>query len=283
LFFPRPKTAIFVLALAPAAACSSVEYAGAGTTEMGDVGDGEATGDDDAGDEDTGSSDTAPEPDMGEDQEGCDPWSQDCPDGDKCTYQDDGYGPMTQCMPVDPDAKGVGEKCEVREGAQSGVDDCDAGLVCEYVNEQGFGVCVELCGGSMQDPTCSDPDAMCQVCHDDCASLCVPTCDPLAPECVEGQVCAPTNEGAFVCIPSGGKNDGLGGQGDACEYANECDDGHACVPGETVPKCEAAYCCAPYCDLGGDYQCPPETMCVPWNDDEDAPPEYEHVGVCSLP
>lgn len=278
--FARPKTLLLLLALAPLA-CSSVEDAGAGTGEMGDVGE-EATGGGETGDADTDGSDTAPEPDAGEDA-GCDPWAQDCPDGEKCAYSDEGYGTQTRCVPVDPEPKSDGETCEVQMGADSGIDDCDAGLICAHVDEQGFGVCAELCTGSPQAPACSDPNAMCKVCQDDCPSLCVPSCDPLAPECADGHVCTPNNEGAFACTPSGANGDGPGAQGDACEYANECEPGFACMPGTTVPECQSGFCCASYCDLGGADMCPGKTVCVPWNDDEDAPPEYAHVGVCSLP
>ena len=288
---PRAAAAAFLLLFA----CSSVESAPqAGSNSSGDMGgdvgdgdgdgdgDGTSTGDGSSGDGD-GDGDGDEGVDLGGSEQECDPWEQDCPEGEKCSWYFDGYEPATRCIPIAPEPKMPGEKCQVEEDQWSGIDDCQAGSVCEFVDENGNGICVELCEGSPEDPTCADPDAMCQLCNDECASLCLPTCDPLEPTCHEGQVCTPTVDGPFVCTP-GGSNDGVGGFGDTCEYANECENGFACVQAELVPGCKGTFCCTVYCDLNEDMPCPEELECMPWeNKNENIPDEYKDVGVCTLP
>ncbi len=274
----NPRSASFALVLA-LGACSSVETAPAGTHgEMGGDDTDETSDSDDAATDAGTDGDTSETLDVGGAQ-ACDPWAQDCPTGEKCTYHYDGYETVTRCVALEPNAKASGEPCQVDEGQWSGLDNCGVGLVCHYVNEQGFGICVEMCGGSPDDPTCSDPESMCQLCNNDCASLCLPTCDPLMPECGEAQVCTPTNEGAFVCTP-GDVDNGVGEAGKPCEYANECGNGFACVPAESVPGCDSGFCCAAYCDLSLDKpDCPDQLVCTPWH--ENPPAEHEDVGVCT--
>lgn len=269
-------------------ACSSVvgapDSSGGSQTGSADVGDGDGdeTGSDTGMDE-TGDSGSGPGFDAGDGTADCDPWAQDCPDGEKCTYFVDGYETGTRCVPLDPEPKGPGETCHVEGDAWSGIDDCMEGALCHYVDENGFGLCVEMCGGSPEDPSCSSPDAMCQVCgNNDCASLCLATCDPLDPNCGTEQVCTPSNEGLFVCTP-GGTQDGDGGYGAVCEFFNECDNGFACVPAEMLPGCDGSYCCTAYCDLSKQNVCPNELECVAFSEEDNVPEQYQHVGVCSFP
>lgn len=284
--FPLPAASRLPLLLVLAAACSSVVEAPAGTgdagTEVGTDGSGEATGDgSDEGQEGQDEGMFDPTADAGAGDRPCDPWAQDCPDGEKCTHWFDGYQASTRCVPVAPDPRQPGEPCHVEDGALSGLDNCALGSICHYVNEQGVGSCVELCGGSPEEPTCSDPQAMCELCGEGCPAMCLIACDPLAPECDDGQVCAPNNGGGFACTNAGAP-DGTGGYGGVCEFANDCDAGFACVPADLLPSCDGKYCCTTWCDLEAVEPCPPELVCKAW-DPNQADEEYADVGVCALP
>ena len=72
-----------------------------------------------------------------------------------------------------------------------------------------------------------------------------------------------------------------GQQGDACEFANECAPGLACVDSSALDACEGNSCCAPYCDLtANEPQCDGGAVCSPWPF-EGSLPGYEYVGVCT--
>jgi hypothetical protein len=271
----------FVLIALPA--CSGVELApSAASSDTGLTDEGESSDESEGEGEGTAADEGGPKYDLADpDGAACDPWEQDCPPGEKCTYYYDGYSTLTRCVPVDPQAKGPGEPCRFDGDPWGGIDDCAKGSLCAYVDEEGLGTCVELCSGSPEEPVCSDPDAMCQLCENDCPSLCLPTCDPLAPDCAPGFVCAPTQEGPFVCAPGGAPN-GAGGFGATCDYANDCEPGFGCVSGELLPSCDGEFCCTAYCDLDDQKApCPEPLLCRPF--DENADQENQDVGVCALP
>jgi hypothetical protein len=189
----------------------------------------------------------------------CDVWGQDCPEGEKCVPWNAGGadGPsdgcaQSRCSRLGPDPRAPGEPCIAEDEPWSGIDDCDLGAYCWYVDEITLeGVCVALCEGSDASPTCADPALSCFILDDTAVTACVPPCDPLAPACAPGSTCvlAEANDQGPVCVPLT-----LGlptGEGTECEWPNGCGDGFACVGGASVAGCEAPYCCATVCDLDG--------------------------------
>jgi hypothetical protein len=260
-------------------ACSSAGEAagdlhqgdGGGLSTSGEAGSDGGRGDGDGDDEQA--DDTSFTADLGESLPTCDPWTQDCPSGEKCSWEQVAGVARTRCVPVEPDAKLPGEPCMVFGDPDSGHDDCALGALCQHLDARNQGICMALCGGSPAQPICDRDGALCHVCPN-CPSLCVPLCDPIAQDCAEGFACTP-NSGSFACQPSG--QFGAGTLGDACEYAFQCKPGFACIDGSTIPGCGAAGCCSPFCSLVNP-SCPSSMVCVPWFD-ADNPPLPE-LGIC---
>ncbi len=215
----------------------------------------------------------------------CDPWNQDeCPEGDKCTaWADDGGNSWndTKCVEVAPNPHKPGEPCKVEGSGVSGLDDCERGAMCwDPDPDTLIGTCVGLCDGSPRTPTCAEPNTFCVVSGEGVLNLCLPTCDPLAVDCPEGQVCINAGEVHFSCTVGT-----PGAVGEVCEFADACDPGLACITGSLVPGCApaASGCCSPYCSLAAP-TCPDlNQTCTPWFEPGQAPEGYEDVGVCSLP
>ena len=140
-----------------------------------------------------------------------------------------------------------------------------------------------MCGGSKADPMCSG-GKICDISNGGALLLCVTQCDPLTPSCPTGQICLPGGEKQFVCdVDASGDQ---GGYGDPCAYVNVCDEGLLCMSGAGVPGCQTDGCCTEYCDISvKDFVCAgaPSQECVPFYDEDAAPPGYEFVGVCTIP
>lgn len=237
-----------------------------------------ADGEDESGDTQTSDGDDAGPLDMGSEDASCDPWTQDCPAGFKCAHAFEEADPTTKCVELSAEPKQLNERCAVVGSMWTGQDDCDLGLSCQFVNEEGAGTCVALCEGTPQEPTCAE-GSICQVCNADCPSLCLRTCDPLNSEtCGEQELCTPNNNGNFVCTYAG-KPEDQGAYGSPCEYVNDCSEGYACVESGMFASCETGSCCTPYCNLDEDQSCPDQLECVAWMD-KDLPPDLDHVGVC---
>lgn len=281
------KTA-FALALLVSACASAGEAAGddpqesanssySGDGERGEAehgGDGDGDGD---ADESQTEGDTADGYDLGTPDMTCDPWAQDCPADEKCTWETIDGVAQTRCVWVEADAKLPGEPCTVFGDPDSGYDDCVLGAICHHLDARNLGVCMALCGGSPLEPTCPLDGASCQICPD-CPSLCVPLCDPLAQDCAEGYACLPAS-GSFGCQPN--EQHGRGTLGDACEYTFQCEVGFACIDALAVPGCPGVACCSPFCSTSEPI-CPPGMSCVPWFEDDgnDDPPPLPDVGIC---
>jgi hypothetical protein len=226
--------------------------------------------------------------DAGSDLDGCSVWDQDCPDGSKCMpWANDGGSAWNdaRCSPLDPSPALPGDPCEVEGSSVSGVDDCDIAAMCWNVDaETNEGTCVSFCAGSEVAPSCEDPAAACSISNEGVLALCLPVCDPLAQDCSVGQGCYPQGGGSgFVCSPDA--SDGGGVYPLECAYVNGCAPGHACLDDVALPAC-GSYCCAPYCDTSISDVCPsidPALQCLPWYEADQAPPGYEHVGVCGTP
>ncbi|MFY0541158.1 hypothetical protein [Nannocystis pusilla] len=86
----------------------------------------------------------------------CDPFLQDCPEGQKCSPQkSDGLAfDATACVPVAREPDQPGEPCTVEGAPGSGLDSCVVGSTCWEVDEQTLaGTCVPLCGGTPDSPS----------------------------------------------------------------------------------------------------------------------------------
>lgn len=210
----------------------------------------------------------------------CDPWAQDCGEGDKCTWWASDGGTSwnaTKCVEVARDPAKVGEPCVAEDGL-NGVDNCDIGAMCWGVDANGDGECIGLCTGDENNPTC--PDGF-QCKFGSTLALCIPECDPLAQDCSAGNTCVPEGD-AYLCVidPEGAS----GGLHDPCEFVNQCDIGLFCDLPTAASECQQdqAGCCQPYCDLDKPNPCTGAAQqCIPMSDPQ--PVGHENVGHCSVP
>ena len=214
----------------------------------------------------------------------CSPFEQDCPEGYKCNpFSNGGSGTWNdlQCVPVDPMPDGFGEPCTVQEYPTSGVDSCDVGALCIVDDVEALtGECIELCGGSPEEPTCEQPEAQCVISAEGSIAPCRLPCDPLGEECDADEVCVPTHQ-FFTCLPDASEEGGA--FGDSCKWTNGCNEGLGCfAPLEGICADGAPGCCLPYCSLAAP-DCPDMLTCLPFWEDDGAPEGYEDVGLCHLP
>jgi hypothetical protein len=220
----------------------------------------------------------------------CDVWTQDCPEGEKCMpWANDGSSAWnaTRCSQVDDNPGQVGDECTVEGNGVSGIDSCDVGSMCYYVDpETNTGTCVAFCQGSQDAPMC-EPGFLCSISNDGVLILCRRECDPLLQDCMGSASCLPANgsEG-FVCIVDASGE--MGGPGDPCEFLNACDPGLYCADAELVPACVGSGgCCTEFCDItvpDPDAACTQMGQtCTPWFEAGAAPPDLAHVGICALP
>jgi hypothetical protein len=160
--------------------------------------------------------------------------AQDCPSGQQCTI-------WNECRPAAINVAQLGESCEQLEGEPLA---CAAGGRC--VN----GSCIAECDSTQACP--GD-----QVCGP--SRVCGDPCDLLAPNCVAGFSCLPTNDsnlasaGIGQCIPTG-----MGSMLDICDLrGNSCGDDLVCAiawmkKSPMDASCQAtgfeAGCCVPQCD-----------------------------------
>lgn len=280
--------------------CGSVSFVLAGcgekdqpegdsTTQAGD-GDGDDTtggdGDGDTGDGDTGSPTTTgvtqgfvPDEDFGGVSE-CDPFMQDCPEGEKCVPYGStgGNWDANKCVAVTGDGA-EGDTCTYG-GVVEATDDCGDGLHCWDVMDvdgMAVGVCTAFCTGTADNPSCA-PGTSCLIANDGSINLCVTQCDPLLQDCGSGLACFWAN-GNFNCIFTT-QDIPLG---EPCGFINDCIAGTGCLTAEVMPNCNGSACCGSYCDLS-DPTCPQAgTECSSFFEEGMAPPGYENVGVCILP
>ncbi len=224
------------------------------------------------------------DPDVGAGSE-CDLFAQDCPAGFKCMpWGSDGGAAWnaTRCSPIVDNPGERGDPCTVVDAGNSGLDDCDLGLMCWDVDPRTLqGECIAICAGDEVNLVCEDPDSYCAVSGDGVLALCLPLCDPLTQDCPAGQGCYPFQEN-FSCAPDASGE--MGVAGDGCDFVNDCDPGLFCLTVGTVPDCTTSVgCCSSACDLEDpNPPCLPGQECVAWFD-EPTHPSYGSVGVCALP
>ncbi len=65
-----------------------------------------------------------------------------------------------------------------RGGGATGVDDCDVGVMCWNLNEDGVGTCVALCTGTPENPSCEPDATYCALTSIGALNLCLPGCSP---------------------------------------------------------------------------------------------------------
>lgn len=216
----------------------------------------------------------------------CDVWEQNCDDGEKCMpWANDGGAAWNaaRCTPIPPQADRPGEPCTVEGGWVLGVDTCVESAMCWAVDPAtGRGTCVSFCEGSLESPTCSDPQRTCTTVNGpEVLPLCLPTCNPILQDCPDARGCYAGSAG-FVCVPDA-SGSSRGAYADECDFRNGCDPGLWCAGADAVPACESYGCCSAYCDLR-DAKCPGVGQeCFAYYADEGAPLGQEYLGLCALP
>jgi hypothetical protein len=252
-----------------------------GTSEDGTDGSSTDDGTDDGstGTDDQGSLTFIMEMDV-PDVSTCDPFMQDCPDGEKCVpfASSGGVWDANKCVPVTGD--GVpGDTC-IWGGIVEATDDCGADSICWDVMDvdgQLLGVCTEYCGGTADDPICP-PETSCIIINEGSINLCITSCDPLLQDCGAGLACF-WAVSDFNCIFT---TDDIP-TGEPCGYINDCAAGNFCADAAALPACNGSACCASFCDLADPLCSVAGTECTSFFEEGMAPPGYEDVGVCILP
>jgi hypothetical protein len=213
----------------------------------------------------------------------CDPFLQDCYDGEKCVpYASSGDSwDAFKCVLVTGD-QATGEPCTYG-GIVDASDDCDELSGCwnlQDVEGELVGTCHAFCMGTADDSVCP-AGSTCWISGSGIPSYCIPTCDPVAQDCGPGLGCYLSGV-SFQCL--------LGTQnipvGEPCGFINDCAPGLTCLAAEVFPTCNGSACCATWCNHElGDAQCEttPGTVCELFFEDGRAPPGLEHVGVCIVP
>jgi hypothetical protein len=286
-----------LLVVAVATACSpgkderptsSDGVADSNVVETGEISESATAG---AGDETSGAETTTTTgsfvPDMPEVTEAvCDPWAQDCPEGEKCVAYSDNGEPSwnaNKCVPVLGDGA-HGDSCTASASIVEATDDCGADSFCWNVMDvggEGIGVCTPFCQGSADEAIC-EPGSSCLISNEGAINLCIPICDPLLQDCVgAGMGCYWAGDN-FNCIGSAFE---VFQTGEPCGYINDCAPGNVCLAPEAFPACAGASCCGQYCDLANpEVICEPMgTECVAFFEEGEVIPGYENVGVCVLP
>lgn len=210
----------------------------------------------------------------------CDPWVQDCGEGEKCVpYSSDGSNwNANKCVPINGDGQ-PGDTC-TWDGIAAATDSCGAESHCWDVMDidgELLGVCTSFCDGTVDNPVCG-PETACLIANEGSINLCIATCDPLSQDCNAGLGCFWGGD-EFQCIFTAGEI--LGGE--PCGFINDCAPGHMCAVADVLPGCNGAACCTPFCDLADPTCGDPETECVAFFEEGTTPPGYESVGVCVIP
>jgi hypothetical protein len=208
----------------------------------------------------------------------CDPWTQDCPEGEKCVAYSSSGGTWdaNKCVMVMGDGA-VGDPC-MGSNASESTDDCGDDSWCWEVNQDGIGVCRGFCTGTPDDPVCG-ANHSCSIANNGSITICLKVCDPLIQDCAAGTGCY-WDGNSFICGPS--TDMGIP-EGDPCGFINDCAPGNTCVAAEFHPQCNGDQCCAGFCDLDDPTCVIAGTQCEPWFEEGTAPPGFESVGVCSIP
>lgn len=263
--------------LLPTTTTSGETSAGDGDGDADSVGDADAETDGTDGTDD--GIDFVPTPSDASPAQ-CDPWVQDCKEGEKCVPYGStgGNWDANKCVPVEGDGQ-PGDACTYT-GTSSATDDCGPDSHCWDVMDvdgQSMGVCTPFCAGNPDSPICG-PGTSCLVANEGSITLCIETCDPLLQACSDGLGCFWANND-FHCIFTAGDIP----DAEPCGFVNDCAPGLLCTTAEVLPSCAGSSCCTSYCDLASP-ECPlPGAECSPFFEEGTAPPNYEDLGLCILP
>ncbi len=207
--------------------------------------------------------------------EGCSAWTQNCPEGFKCTLKADVSD--TQCVIDEENSKMPGDVCVVNG---FGFDNCEKGAFCSDVDAETLeGRCMPLC---VEGDSPCPPDYYCYSLSRGGldAGICIARCDVLEQDCLYGEVCFPNSQIGSICEPGSGE----GSYGDPCEFVNACEPGLACLFQEAAPDCKGSGCCSPFCDTSAPNTCPGAgEVCTSWYGEGNAPAGEENLGICALP
>lgn len=259
-------------------ACADGNSSSTGASGESDTSGGaETTGSTETGDTQDSATMDGGGTDVPVDTASCDPFAQDCAEGEKCVAYNSGGGTWddNKCVPINGNGE-PGEPC-VLDGYELGTDDCGASSYCFNVDSELMGTCTAFCQGSPQEPSC--PGSMeCSITNDGTLNMCIQLCDPLLQDCPNPDEGCYLAAGNFVCSDSPTEHP----TGSPCGFIDDCAGGNICISAMALPSCEGDFCCSPFCDLSADAQCPVEgTECAPLFDMPD--PGEENIGICALP
>jgi hypothetical protein len=256
---------------------SASTTSGDGDGDGGSVDGGDGDGD---GDAEWGGDTWGVPPDVT--NEPCDALAQDCFPTHKCvpfaTQPGSSFLDADKCMPILGD-KTWGEPCTLSSYNEA-QDDCDGEGFCwnlEWSGGELHGTCVPFCVGTPQNLMCPEGWGCL---FSGAVALCSKHCDPMLQDCPLDYGCYWTG-GAFDCLltatPAGPKQ--------ACDMANDCLPGLACVDKALVPGCQGGdpNCCTQWCELDAPDECEAPLSCVPFFVPDEAPPMLANVGVCIMP
>lgn len=202
-----------------------------------------------------------------------------CPEGEKCMpWANDGGMEWTgiRCSPVANNPGQPGDPCTVEGNQWIGVDDCDVDAMCWVTDhETNQGTCIGFCSWFGSGPC--DEDYECQAQPGDLMlPICVPICDPTAPDCPDGMGCFPGGA-SFTCQPAAQRRLPVGAP---CPDPLLCEAGAMCAFGLDCGQGPGEGCCATVCDTTLPDPCPLPTTCTPWFG-EAGSPQWDHVGYCA--
>jgi hypothetical protein len=204
----------------------------------------------------------------------CDPFAQDCPEGEKCVaYASTGETlDSNKCVPI----TGMGEPGDACNygGLTEATDDCGADSFCWADGD--VGVCKAFCTGTADAPVCPQ-GFQCLIDAEGSINVCTSECNPLLQQCEPGFACYWDNL-EFNCAAT---SDDIA-LGEPCVDLDDCALGLICLLGELSPSCAGDSCCASYCDLSAPICGQMDTQCVPFFE-SDPPSGLEDVGVCIVP
>jgi hypothetical protein len=214
----------------------------------------------------------------------CDPFAQDCPEGEKCVAYASTADVVdaNKCVPV-TGSGAVDDPC-IYGGVIEGTDDCDQHSYCYFVEDvEGVptGTCKAFCEGTPDEPECAVGSA-CVISNEGSLTLCLPSCHPVLQDCVAGQACGWSGgSSVFTCDLEA---DDAGAIGEVCGPGDSCVSGSVCASSEVVPDCQGDGCCVEYCDLEDlEFVCSnPEAACTSFFEQE-PPAGLEAIGICVSP
>ncbi len=215
----------------------------------------------------------------------CDPFMQNCPEGQKCVpYSVEGGASYdaVRCVEVTGERR-PGEPCTASGTGLTGFDDCIKGAICFDLDQDNHGYCISQCTGSYEVPVCPD-NVKCVSAAEQALNLCFPPCDPLQQDCPRDELCVPIAT-RFICALDGSAEDGQ--VNDPCGSPNACDKGlfcHDSVSASAACDPVSSGCCQPFCKFP-DATCPnPDQKCMQWFNPALFPPNDPQleIGVCAI-